>query len=158
MDLAGEKAMMMSTTGAEKIREKIIQRRGNELLQRLDGLEAGALAKASDYDLSWHMAIAKENSAFKSKSTLLFPIDNFFEAICENFEKFTEKYEGELLIQYEKPFILKVDIRESKSFMHSLYKEQNTKDLVIFKIHPDAIFEVQELEYNIKLFIIEKSI
>ena len=48
MDLAGEKAMMMSTTGAEKIREKIIQRRGNELLQRLDGLEAGVLAKASD--------------------------------------------------------------------------------------------------------------
>jgi|GEM_PF-4352817 len=42
--------------------------------------------------------------------------------------------------------------------MHSLYKEQNTKDLVIFKIHPDAIFEVQELEYDIKLFIIEKSI
>jgi hypothetical protein len=51
-----------------------------------------------------------------------------------------------------------VKIRAPTSFMHSLYKEQNTKDLVIFKIHPDAIFEVQELEYDIKLFIIEKSI
>ena len=148
----------MSTTGADKIREKITQRRGNELLQKLDGLEAGALVKSSNYDLSWHTAKAKENSTFESKSTLLFPINNPFEIISKSFEDFTKKYGGEFLIQFERPFILEVKIQEPKIFIYSLYKNQRTKDLTIFKVHPDAIFEVQELEYEIKLFVAMKSI
>ncbi|MDQ0586424.1 hypothetical protein [Variovorax paradoxus] len=71
----------MSTMGVDKIREQITQRRGNELLQKLEGLEAGALVKSSNYDLSWHTTKTKENRAFESKPTLLFPIDISLEII-----------------------------------------------------------------------------
>lgn len=142
----------------KNIREKITQHRGNELLQKLDGLEAGALVKSSSYDLSWHTIKTKENSAFESKSTLLFPINNSLEIICKSFKDFAKKHDGEFLIQFEQPFILKVKIQEPKSFIYSIYKNQRTKDLTIFKIHPDAFFEVQELEYEIKLFAAMRSI
>lgn len=148
----------MSTTVADKIREKITQRRGNELLQKLEGLAAGALVKSSDYDLSWHTATTKENSAFESTPTFLLPLDNSLELICKKFEGFTKKYDGELLIQFEQPFILKIKTREPGVFIRSFYQNQRTKDLTIFKIHPDAIFEVQELEYDIKLFVVSRSI
>ncbi|WP_157632285.1 hypothetical protein [Variovorax sp. Varisp85] len=149
---------IMPTTAADKIREKITQRRGNELLQRLEGLEAGVLTKSSNYDLSWHTTATKENSAYESRPTLLFPIDNSLEAICKKFEEFTKKHGAELLIQFEQPFVMKIKIREPESFIRSLYKNQRTKDLTIFKIHPDAVFEVQELEYDIKLFVVDKTI
>lgn len=148
----------MSTIGADKIREKIAQRRGNELLRQLEGLETGALVKSSNYDFSWHAATTKENSAFESTPTFPLPLDNSLEVICKKFEGFTKKYGGELLIQFEQPFILKIKTREPRVFIRSFYQNQRTKDLTIFKIHPDAIFEVQELEYDIKLFVIARSI
>jgi hypothetical protein len=149
---------IMSTTGADKIREKITQRRGNELLQKLDGLEARALVKSSSYDLSWHTVKTKENSAFESKPTLFFPINNSLEIICESFKDFAKNHDGEFLIQFEQPFILEVKIQEPKAFICSLCKNQRTKDLTIFKIHPDALFEVQELEYEVKLFLAMRSV
>jgi hypothetical protein len=148
----------MSATDADKIREKITQRRGNELLQKLEGLGAGALVKSSDYDLSWHTVTTKGNGAFESTPTLLLPLDNSLEVLCKKFEEFTEKYGSELLIQFEQPFVLKIKIREPETFIRSLHQNQRTKDLTIFKIHPDAIFEAQELEYDIKLFVIARSI
>ncbi|WP_155419610.1 hypothetical protein [Variovorax paradoxus] len=148
----------MSTIGADKIREKVTQRLGNELLRELEGLETGALVKSSNYDFSWHAATTKENSAFESTPALLLPLDNFLEVICKKFEEFTEKYGSELLVQFEQPFILKIKIREPETFIRSLYQNQRTKDLTIFKVHPDAIFEAQELEYDIKLFVIARSI
>jgi len=148
----------MSTTGADKIREKITQRQGNELLQKLEGLEDGVLTKSGNYDLSWHTTKTKENSAYESKPTLLFPIDTSLEVICKKFEEFTKKHGAELLIQFEQPFVMNIKILEPESFIRSLYKNQRTKDLTIFKMHPDAVFEVQELEYDIKLFVVAKTI
>jgi len=148
----------MSTTGVTKIREKIVQRRGDNLLKKIEGLESGVLARYNDYELTWHRDVIKENSKNESKPTRFFPIADSFEVIFVCFEEFTKRFGNEFLVRFEWPFVLQVKIRESKKFLESFYGGQGTKDLVILKIHPDALFEVQELEYDIKLFVAANSL
>lgn len=147
----------MSTTGVTKIREKIVQRRGADLLRKIEGLESGVLARYSDYELTWHQEVIKENSKIESNPARLFPISDSFEVICASFEEFTKKYGNELLIQFEWPFVFNLKVHESRRFLKSFYENQGTKDLVVMKIHPNAVFEVQELEYDIKLFVTANS-
>jgi len=115
------------------------------------------VVRSSDYDLSWHTAIVKENSKFESTPALRIPIEKSAEIIYSKFCEFLEKYSEDVLIQFELPYVLRVKIKNKMNFIRSLYERQKTKDLTIFKVQPDVVFEVQELEYEIKLFLISKS-
>ncbi|MFM9925548.1 hypothetical protein VLK31_21335 [Variovorax sp. H27-G14] len=142
----------MSIIRANKIREKITQRRGVELLAKLDGLDSCRLGMADAHDISWQENIMKKNLAFDSKPNFLLPIEDAVQKIIEEFENFIDKFGNELLVLFEIPFILELSVRNPEALIQSFYRVKGTRDITVFSKCKKAIFEVQELEYEVKIF------
>lgn len=143
----------MSIVRVNRIENILIRRRGDELLRKLNGLNHGGLVEIASHDISWHEHISSRNALMDSVPAFLFPIENSFELISREFELFFGECENELLVSFEKPFIFKLSLRDPGVFLQSFFATQGTCDITAICERKKAIFESQELEYEVKIFV-----
>lgn len=110
-----------------ELREKITRRKSIEFLMKLEGLHAGRLALADEYEIPWHHATMKRNAAYASEANFSCPIENTADPIFEKFEDFSNKRGGELLLLCGQPFIFDLSVKNPASLIRSFCRARSTK-------------------------------
>lgn len=139
---------------AHRIREKQVQQRGLALIAARQGAESASLVESRNLDLVWQEAVFRQNSKINTARTgQSVLIESSQTTIIPAFRRFVAQTRTRLILQFELPYAVIVVISDPDAFMASLLAQRRTRDWTLFCDHPRAVFDIQEREYKVVLFI-----
>ncbi|MDH0344189.1 MULTISPECIES: hypothetical protein [Chromobacterium] len=131
--------------------EKLIEHRAKSFIKKIEGLTHHTVLKISPNDFSKNREFIREECNIDSSPIEKIPQENTQYAL-ETLSELITKHHKQIFIPFEQPYIIKADVLNPHLFIKSIWRENNTRDFLIFFDNNGGTLDLQDREDALYLF------
>lgn len=141
---------------SEKLYGKLLERKVQLALREIEGVSSAMVVKIGSEDFAFHNSAINDQCGIDAQASVRWNLKISDQDLISHLSERILRYSRTFFLPFEQPYVVKVTIDDFEKFVKSVWRLSGTRDITLYTTDPPAVFDLQDLEYELAYFEIFK--